>query len=68
MIHKKEFVLNFHYYKPKPKIILFKWSVIEKWLEGGTPDLNESIITPTGQIEYRPPLSNKEKFISSIKI
>jgi hypothetical protein len=43
MIHKKEFVLNKHYYKPKAKIILFKWSAIEKWLEGDNPDLNESL-------------------------
>ena len=42
MIHKNEFVLNKHYYKPKAKIILFKWSAIEKWLEGDSPDLNDT--------------------------
>ena len=42
-IHKKEFVLNKHYYKPKPKIILFKWSAIEKWLKGNQPDLYEEL-------------------------
>ena len=46
-IHKKEFVLNKHYYKPKPKIILFKWSAIEKWLKGDGPDLNETSSCPT---------------------
>ena len=43
MIHKKEFVLNKHYYKPKAKIILFKWSAIEKWLKGDKPDLYEEL-------------------------
>lgn len=68
MIHKKEFVLNFHYYKPKPKIILFKWSVIEKWLEGGSSDFNKLIITPTGQSKNCPHALNNQRLKSSIII
>ncbi len=68
MIHKKEFVLNKHYYKPKAKIILFKWSAIEKWLEGDNPDLNESNPYPTQEIEDHKPACIKNNPTSSIKI
>jgi len=34
MIHKRDFILNRHYFKPTPKKILFKWSVMKNWLEG----------------------------------
>lgn len=68
MIHKKEFVLNTHYYKPKAKIILFKWSAIEKWLEGDNPDLNESIPCPIKKIEDHNPAYTQKHPKSSINI
>lgn len=68
MIHKKEFVLNKHYYKPKAKIILFKWSAIEKWLEGDNPDLNESSSYPTQEIEDHNPGCTHKNPKSSINI
>ena len=68
MIHKNEFVLNTHYYKPKAKIILFKWSAIEKWLEGDNPDLNESPLLPTKKIEDHKPACTQNNPTSSIKI
>ena len=68
MIHKNEFVLNTHYYKPKAKIILFKWSAIEKWLEGDSSDLNESTSCPTQQIEDHNPAYTQEHPKSSINI
>ena len=34
LIYRKTFVLGKHYVKPSPKKILFKWSEIEKWLNG----------------------------------
>ena len=34
MIHKRDFILNRHYFKPTPKKILFKWSAMKNWLEG----------------------------------
>jgi hypothetical protein len=68
MIHKNEFVLNKHYYKPKTKIILFKWSAIEKWLEGDNPDLNESSSNPTQEIEDHNPACTRKDPKSSIKI
>ena len=30
MIHKRDFILNHHYFKPTPRKILFKWSADEK--------------------------------------
>jgi hypothetical protein len=68
MIHKNEFVLNTHYYKPKAKIILFKWSAIKKWLEGNSPDLNESITCPTQQIEDHNPANTQKHPKNSINI
>ena len=68
MIHKNEFVLNKHYYKPKTKIILFKWSAIEKWLEGDNSDLNESSSYPTQKIEDHNPACIQKNPKSSIKI
>ena len=68
MIHKNEFVLNKHYYKPKAKIILFKWSAIEKWLEGDNPDLNESSSYLTQEIEDHNPACTQKNPKSSIKI
>jgi hypothetical protein len=35
MIYRGEFVLNTHFYKPTAKI-LFIWSAIKAWLEGGS--------------------------------
>ena len=68
MIHKKEFVLHKHYYKPKAKIILFKWSAIEKWLEGDNPNLDESTPCPTQQIEDHNPAYTQKHPKSSINI
>ena len=68
MIHKKEFVLHKHYYKPKAKIILFKWSAIEKWLEGDNSDLNESTPCPTEKNEDRNPTYTQKHLKSSINI
>ena len=68
MIHKKEFVLNKHYYKPKAKIILFKWSAIEKWLEGDNPDLNESSHCPSQYAADHNPSGTQKSPISSINI
>jgi predicted DNA-binding transcriptional regulator AlpA len=33
LIFKKEFILQQHYLKPRPKKILFKWSAVKVWLE-----------------------------------
>jgi excisionase family DNA binding protein len=68
MIHKNEFELHKHYYKPKAKIILFKWSAIEKWLEGDNPDLSESTPCPTQQIEDHDPTNTQKHLKSSINI
>jgi hypothetical protein len=68
MIHKKEFLLHKHYYKPKAKIILFKWSAIEKWLEGDSPDLNESIPYPTQHTKDHNPAYTQKHPKSSINI
>ena len=68
MIHKKEFVLNKHYYKPKAKIILFKWLAIQKWLEGDNSDLNESSPYHTQEIEDHNPACTQKNPKSSIKI
>jgi len=68
MIHKNEFVLHKHYYKPKAKIILFKWSAIEKWLEGDSPDWNESTPCPTQKIEDHKPARIEDNPTSSINI
>jgi hypothetical protein len=68
-IHKKEFVLNTHYYKPKTKIILFKWSAIEKWLKGDKPDLNEELPTHAPQEnEDHNPVCKKKNPKSAINI
>ena len=67
MIHKNEFLLNTHYYKPKAKNILFKWSAIEKWLEGDSPDLNESSPCPTEKIEDHKPACIQKNPQSAIK-
>jgi excisionase family DNA binding protein len=67
MIHKNEFVLHKHYYKPKAKIILFKWSAIEKWLEGDSPDLNESTPCPTKKMEDHNPACIQNNPQSAIK-
>ena len=68
MIHKNEFVRHKHYYKPKAKIILFKWSAIEKWLEGDSPDWNESNPDPPQKIENHNPACIQNNPNSSIKI
>jgi excisionase family DNA binding protein len=68
MIHQKEFVLNKHYYKPKAKIILFKWSAIERWLEGDNPDLTEESPHPTQKIEDHQPARTNKNPKSSIII
>ena len=36
LIHQKVFVLGKHYFKPRPKKILFKWSEIKAWIEGSS--------------------------------
>lgn len=33
LIFKREFILQQHYLKPRPKKILFKWSAVKAWLE-----------------------------------
>lgn len=33
LISRKEFVLNEHYLKPRPKKVLFKWSAVKAWME-----------------------------------
>jgi len=68
MIHKNEFVLNTHYYKPKAKIILFKWSAIEKWLEGESPDLDELAPCPTAKSDHENPAYPSKNPKSSINI
>ena len=68
MIHKNEFVLNTHYYKPKAKIILFKWSAIEKWLEGESPDADESAPCPTPTVDHENPACPPKNPKSSINI
>jgi excisionase family DNA binding protein len=35
LIHQRQFVLGKHYYKPTPKKILFIWSALQQWIEGG---------------------------------
>ena len=34
MIHRGEFIVNQHYFKPTNKILLFDWSAIKDWLRG----------------------------------
>ena len=41
MIHKRDFILNHHYFKPTPRKILFKWSAMKNWLEGDRFDDNK---------------------------
>jgi hypothetical protein len=38
MIHRKELILNLHYFKPTKKILLFDWGAIQEWLRGGVQD------------------------------
>jgi len=46
MIHKRDFILNRHYFKPTPKKILFKWSAMKNWLEGDGFD-DQEISSPS---------------------
>ena len=41
LIYKKTFILGKHYFKPTPKKILFKWPVIQAWIEGPSDSNNE---------------------------
>ena len=68
MIHRKEFLLNKHYYKPKAKIILFKWSAIEKWLEGDSLHLNEPSPAPPKEFEDHNPARTLKNPKSAINI
>ena len=38
MIHRNEFILNIHYFKPTSRILLFDWGAIQKWLRGSEQD------------------------------
>lgn len=40
LIFKKEFILQQHYLKPRPKKILFKWSAIMAWMENAPVNSN----------------------------
>jgi predicted DNA-binding transcriptional regulator AlpA len=40
LIFKREFILQQHYLKPRPKKILFKWSAVKAWLETTPVDFN----------------------------
>ena len=44
MIHTRVFILGEHYVKPSPKKILFKWSVVQIWLDGNTGKDNCSLV------------------------
>lgn len=71
-IYKKTFIMGKHYFKPTPKIILFKWSEIQAWIE---KPADASIETPenkpAGQnSHYEKPKSHsaKDTLKSSINI
>ncbi len=34
MIHRGEFILNKHYFKPTKRILLFDWDALKDWLRG----------------------------------
>lgn len=38
MIYRNEFILNFHYFKPTKKILLFDWEAIQQWLRGSSKE------------------------------
>lgn len=51
LIFKKEFILQEHYLKPRPKKILFKWSAVKAWLEtpSAEPDSEDKSFQGKGQ-------------------
>ena len=68
MIHKRDFILNHHYFKPTPRKILFKWSAMKIWLEGDGFD-GEKISSHSDFVfenQQIPPLNNRPT--SCIKI
>jgi predicted DNA-binding transcriptional regulator AlpA len=46
MIFAKKFVKGQHYIKPSRKKVLFKWSVIQAWLEDRDPAGDDTIGKP----------------------
>ena len=42
MIHRGEFIVNQHYFKPTNRILLFDWVAIKSWLRGGKIENNVS--------------------------
>ena len=50
LVHQKVFVLGKHYFKPRSKKVLFKWSEIKVWIEGppcaGSEELFEASVDP----------------------
>lgn len=51
LIFKREFILQQHYLKPRPKKILFKWSAVKAWLETppAKPDSEDKSFQDKGQ-------------------
>jgi len=68
MIHKRDFILNRHYFKPTPKKILFKWSAMKNWLEGDGFDDKKISSHPDFVIENQQILPLKHQPTSCIKI
>jgi hypothetical protein len=40
MIHRGEFIVNQHYFKPTNRILLFDWAAIKDWLRGSNVENN----------------------------
>ena len=40
MVHRGEFIVNQHYFKPTNRILLFDWAAIKSWLRGGNIENN----------------------------
>ena len=62
MIHRGEFILNIHYFKPTKKILLFDWGAIQEWLRGGVKD-NQ---TPPQNISQKPTTKHKANSLINI--
>lgn len=43
LVYKKKFKKNVHYYKPTSRKLLFIWSAVKDWLQGGNSDQNAEV-------------------------
>ena len=46
MIHRGEFIVNQHYFKPTNRILLFDWAAIKDWLRGGNIENKVTVKQP----------------------